>query len=78
LETIPLKGRKSAYKFYLDLEKALNGDWNDAVIGVNIRDKRRLKEINSKNLVIPFGYIKEPRKIVEIFKDYQDLVRSTN
>ena len=75
---IPLKGRKSAYKFYLDLEKALNGDWNDAVIGANIRDKRRLKEINSKNLVIPFGYIKEPRKIVEIFKDYQDLVRSTN
>jgi len=48
LETIPLKGRKSAYKFYLGLEKALNGDWNDAVIGVNIRDKRRLKEINSK------------------------------
>ena len=34
LETIPLKGRKSAYKFYLDLEKALDGDWNDAVIGV--------------------------------------------
>ena len=67
---IPLKGRKSAYKFYLDLEKALNGDWNDAVIGANIRDKRRLKEINSKNLVIPFGYIKEPRKIVEIFKDH--------
>ena len=51
LETIPLKGRKSAYKFYLDLEKVLNGDWNDAVIAVNIRDKRRLKEINSKNLV---------------------------
>ena len=67
---VPLKGRKSAYKFYLDLEKALNSDWNDAVIGVNIRDKRRLKEINSKKLVIPFRYIKEPHKIVEIFKDH--------
>ena len=67
---IPLKGRKSAYKFYLDLEEALNSNWNNAVIGVNIRDKKRLKKINSKNLVIPFGYIKEPRKIVEIFKDH--------
>ncbi len=65
---IPLKGRKSAYKFYLDLEKALHGDWDDAVIGVNVRDKKRLKEITSKNLVIPFGCIKERSEIVKRFR----------
>ena len=67
METIPLKGRKSAYKFYLDLEKALNGDWNDAVIGVNIRDKRRLKEINSKNLVI-LDILRNPAKLLKYSK----------
>jgi len=70
---IPLKGRKSAYKFYLDLEEALNSNWNNAVIGVNIRDKKRLKKINSKNLVIPFGEIKKPKKIIKKFKDHPEI-----
>ena len=67
---IPLKGRKSAYKFYLDLEKALDGDWDNAVIGINVRDRKSLKEIAQKELVIPFGYIKNTEKIIEKFKNH--------
>lgn len=67
---VPLKGRKSAYKFYLDLEKALEGDCDNAVIGVNVRDKKRLKEVSQKDLVIPFGYMKNTQKVIEKFKDH--------
>jgi len=55
---IPLKGRKSAYYFYLDLIKAIEGNWNEAVIPVNKRDKKRIKELNNRKSdgeIIPFS-----------------------
>jgi hypothetical protein len=69
---VPLKGRKSAYKFYLDLEKALNYDWDNAVIGVSVNDKRRLGEIKGKQLVIPFGILKNSEEIIKRFKNHSE------
>lgn len=67
---LPLKGRKGAYKFYLDLEKALNGDWDDAVIGVNVRDRRRSSEVKNKELIIPFSSLKDSKEITKRFKNH--------
>jgi len=70
---IPLKGRKSPYRFYLDIEKAFSGEWDEAVIAVNLNDKRKLKEIEQNKNIIPFSYI---RKISEeLNKIYPDLVK---
>jgi len=79
---LPLKGRKSAYKFYLDLEKALNGDWNNAVIGLNVKDRRRLSEIKEKELIVPFTALKDSKEIINRFKNHPhfddifDLIKS--
>jgi len=55
---LPLKGRRNTYKFYLDVEKALQGDWDNAVIAINIVNKRRLNKIKSNPNIILFSEIK--------------------
>ena len=45
---LPLKNRKNPYKFYLDIEKALNNQWNDAVIALNIGDKKSFTKLRTK------------------------------
>jgi len=70
---LPLKGRKNPYKFYLDIEKALQRDWDNAVIAVNILDKRRLNEIKSNPNIIPFSEIRSVRNIVKKFKNHPHL-----
>lgn len=52
---IPLKGRKSPYKFFIDLDKALNEEWDDAVICVSINDKKKLSKIEDNPNVIPIA-----------------------
>ncbi|MEN9979740.1 MAG: DUF262 domain-containing protein [candidate division WOR-3 bacterium] len=47
---LPLKGRKNPYRFYLDLGKALAGDWNDAVIAAVSANRRRIQN----DYIIPF------------------------
>jgi hypothetical protein len=37
---MPLKNRKYPFKFYLDLEKAIEGKWDEAVIAISVNDKR--------------------------------------
>lgn len=64
---LPLKGRKSPYKLFVDLNAALNGQWEDAVIGINIKDQRRLGEIKGNFNIIPFSLI---RNIGELSKKF--------
>ncbi|MEM3505406.1 MAG: DUF262 domain-containing protein [Conexivisphaerales archaeon] len=54
---IPLRGRKSPYIFYLDIEKALDEDWDEAVKAVsmgNIPDFSEFSARLSKKEVITF------------------------
>ena len=66
---LPLKNRKNPYRFYLDLEKALQEDWDNAVIALNIRDKKGLNRIKSNPNIIPFSEIKSIKSVVRRFKD---------
>ena len=45
---IPMKNRGSAYRFYLDLNEAIKGEWDNAVKAVNIKDKKGMNEISKK------------------------------
>jgi hypothetical protein len=67
---LPLKGRKAPYKFYLDIEKALEEKWDDAVIGVNLNDKRRLSEIKNKEAIIPFSLLRDFKELTKRFKNH--------
>lgn len=64
---LPLKNRKSSYKFYLDFDKALKKEWDSAVIAVSTRDKKRFNEIKTNENNIPFSYLRDIEKIVEKF-----------
>uniref|UniRef100_A0A7C3SN60 DUF262 domain-containing protein n=1 Tax=Dictyoglomus turgidum TaxID=513050 RepID=A0A7C3SN60_9BACT len=72
---IPLKGRKSPYRFFIDLEQALNDKWDDAVIAVSIKDKRKLGEIKNNPNIIPLSLFKN---IVELSKKFRDHPRYGN
>jgi len=64
---LPLKGRKSAYRFFLDLDAAINRKWDVGVIGVNVNDKRKFSEIKNNSNIIPFSLI---RNIGELSKKF--------
>lgn len=69
---LPLKGRKSAYYFYLDLDKAFNNDWDDAVISISKNDKRNLTNYEEKEKnkeVIRFSKLKEVEEWIDDIED---------
>jgi len=66
---LPLKNRKSAYKFFLDIYKALNKEWNDAVIAVNVNDRRRMSYVKDNDGLIPFSHLKDIGGLAQRFKD---------
>ncbi len=69
---ISLKGRKSVYKFYINLEKALQGDWDNAVIAAYSSDKRKINKIKSNKYIIPFSSIRDLKEITKQFKDTEE------
>lgn len=78
---IPLKNRKSPYLFYLDLEKALKKEWDDAVIAVSKRDRRRLGEIKGNDNIIPFSLLKNIGALAQKFRDhtqFNDIINLVN
>ncbi|MGB9834962.1 MAG: GmrSD restriction endonuclease domain-containing protein [bacterium] len=78
---IPLKNRKSPYLFFLDLEKALEKQWNKAVISVSINDKRKLSEINKNDNAIPFSLLKDIGEVIDEFEGhpkYHEIIKLTN
>ena len=64
---IPLANRKYPHKFYIDILKALKGDWDDAIIGLSIKDKRRIKELKSNKYVIPVSTFLDLEGLVSLF-----------
>jgi hypothetical protein len=78
---VNLKYRRSPYRFYLDLGKALNNDWENAVIAVNLNDKKKLYEIEKHPEVIPFSLLKDVGKLAVKFKDHtrlEDIIKLAN
>ncbi len=80
---LPLKNRKSSYRFYLNLEKAFKQEWDEAVIAVSTRDKKRFNEINNNKNNIPFSYLRDIGKLVDNFGDlstsnFKEIIKLSN
>lgn len=75
---LPLKNRKNPYKFYLDIGNALKENWDDAVIGVSTRDKRKLHEISTKDDIVPFSLLKDVGEVASKFRDHPDFKKIVN
>jgi hypothetical protein len=78
---LPLQNRKSAYKFYVDVAKALQGSWDDAVLGVNVNDKKGMSEVRQNGSVIPFSELRDIGRLVERFTGHaqmNEIVRLAN
>lgn len=71
---IPLQNRKNAYLFFLDLDKALNQKWDEAVTGVSAGDKKNLNEIRKSVNILPFSSL---RNIGELAKSRHNDPRAT-
>jgi hypothetical protein len=60
---IPLRNSKFSHKFYLLLDAALNGDIEEAVVGVSLLDRRRMSKIQEMvrtHHALPFSIFREP------------------
>lgn len=59
---VALKWATYPHRFYLDLELALSGDLDEAVIGVSTQDRRRLREVDegvASNRIVPFTSMRD-------------------
>lgn len=66
--SIALKNRTNDYKFYLDLDRALMKDWDDAVEAVSVRDAKRLFELSKNPKAITFKTVMNRTEIIERFR----------
>lgn len=62
---IKLRNRKNPYKFYINIQKALNCEWDDAVISVNTANKTELTKIQSSPDNIQLTDFLDPQKLLE-------------
>jgi len=69
---IPLKGRKSPYRFFIDLNATLDKNWDDVVIAVNVNDKRKLSEVQNNTNIIPLSIIKNIGELSKKFVNHPD------
>ncbi|ALM76054.1 hypothetical protein TBCH5v1_2153 [Thermococcus barophilus] len=65
---IPLSNRKYPHKFYVDIKKALAEEWEDAIIGVSIADRRRLAEIRRNRYMVPLTDFTDLEALVSRFE----------
>lgn len=70
----PLKGRKNPYKFYINLKEAIKGNWDEAVIEINDKDRKRKSEILNEEYIIPLSLFRDIGKLAEEV-DKQDNLR---
>ena len=59
---IPLRWTQYPYKFYLHLNPALNGEIDEAVVGISTRDRRRMAEIQKlvrEDQSLPFSLLRD-------------------
>jgi len=73
---IPLRYSKHPYRFYLRLEPLLEGDPDEAIMGVSTWDKRRLSE--NETLVrqyraLPFTFLADSEKFYQWLFEKQDV-----
>lgn len=65
---IPLKNRKAAYRFYLDLTQVFNNDLDGAVLAISNKDRKALNDIHNDPNIIPFSLL---LNIGELAKKFQ-------
>ena len=63
----PLKNRKNPYKFFIDIEAALNRNWYAAVISMNENDKQELTKVQQNPNIIQLSTFAD---IVKLAKTY--------
>ena len=66
---IPLKNRRSPYRFFVNLDKALSKNWDEAVIGVNVNDRKKMAEVTKDDRVISFSLLTKIGKLAAKFRD---------
>lgn len=66
---IPLKKRRSSYRFYFDLDNGLKKDWDKAIVAVNTKDTK-FAEVNHNPNIIPISYFKDVGKLATEFKNH--------
>ena len=70
---IPLANRRYPHKFYVDILKALEGNMDDAILGLSIKDRRRIKEFKSNKYVIPVETFLDLEKLVSLFENDESI-----
>ncbi len=75
---LPLKNRKSSYRFFLDIDKAIKKDFDGAVIAVSVSDKRRLNEIEKNGRIIPLRLVRDIGALVVKFKEDSEVNNIVN
>ncbi|RLG48628.1 MAG: hypothetical protein DRN90_00365 [Thermoproteota archaeon] len=68
---IPLKdSSKYPHRFYLDIEKALDGDYENAVISKSTFYKNEIEKLENSPNIIPFPELLNPSKIAKRFSNH--------
>ncbi|MBD1921209.1 DUF262 domain-containing protein [Microcoleus sp. FACHB-831] len=78
---IPLKNVKNPYIFYLDIEQALNGNIDEAVIGISKKDNKRISEFDKlvlEDKAIRFSVLKEPNSLYKWLYQKQSVWQEEN
>jgi len=78
---ITLKGRKNPSKIFIDLERALQQDWDSAVRILSAKDKKTLAEIEGKTLTIPARLLMDVGELaVKFIRDarFKDIINIAN
>jgi hypothetical protein len=77
---IPLWNTRHPYRFYLRLEPALEGKFEDAVVGVSTADKKRMtkeEELVQNGQAIPFSWMRDPNRFYPwLYQENQFLKKS--
>jgi|Deesub1362A_J573_1020465.scaffolds.fasta_scaffold01960_2 hypothetical protein len=77
---IPLRSTKNPYRYYLDIDKALSGEYDEAVKGVSTYFKNEIKKIEKDPNIISFSDFLDFKKLAkkysqdERFTEIIDLV----
>ncbi len=78
---IPLKNTSQAHKFFFRLDLALDGDPEDAVIGLPVGSKRRINEMAqyvSQYKAIPFRLLRDARQLYKWLYTEQTFLTQKN
>lgn len=79
-EKVNLKFTKYPYQFFLDLQKAENGDIDEAIYGLREQKSKRLieKETQFKEKILPFIILKNFQTWDTWLDEYQDWLRASD